>query len=78
MKKFWHMAFSGHKWEVKGHTACPPDEGLATWASGRSVFESERDKMVDLAVKARYGWTECLLVCNCGEFTKVEMVGNKK
>lgn len=51
-------------------STCRPDDGIAVWASktGQSA----------LAVKARYGWSECLLVCDCGEFVKLELTGSSK
>lgn len=70
MRQLWHSLISGHQWKLVGQSMCRPDNGIVQWASktGQNA----------LAVKARYGWAECLLMCNCGKYVKIDMVGVDK
>lgn len=69
LARLWHNVATGHKWQLRGQSVCKPDEGILVWAT--------RQGTTDLTIKARWGWSECLLVCDCGEFRKLEMLGQQ-
>lgn len=69
MRRVWHSLIAGHQWAVMAQGICKPDDGVAQWAS--------KCGKVELIVKARWGWSECLLVCDCGAYVKIEVIGSK-
>jgi len=78
LRKIWHVLLSGHQWELKAQTKCAPSINLANWQAEQTyptISQEERSKLVS---KFFYGWSEALLICKCGVFTKIEMVGDAK
>jgi len=75
--RLWHAIFSGHRWEVKAQTYCRPDTNLANWMV-TATNNGDYDKRNSLVAKYRYGFSEALLVCSCGKYVKIEMIGTAK
>lgn len=76
MIRLWHLLISGHQWELKAQTQIAPNSSMANWRS--SAFLANDDKKAILVEKYAFGWSEALLICPCGKFTKIELIGNAK